>query len=63
MSATVIIDQTEHTLTVHTIFGSFREGGTRYVAECSCGQWRGTPVAGLGNETAQWNAHVRTGER
>lgn len=64
MSLTVTIDQTEHTFSCLTFPGEFDHGHVgpgRYLALCSCG-WRGTPVAGLGNDIAQWNHHVRTGE-
>lgn len=57
MNATVTIDRNVHTYTCTWMPRSFREGGDRYLATCSCG-WRGTPVAGVGEDTAQWNAHV-----
>lgn len=61
MSATVTIDHTEHTYGCQWLPRSFREGGDKYIAECSCG-WHGTPVA-PGAEIVQWNQHVGTGER
>jgi hypothetical protein len=62
VSATVTIDQTEHTYQCTWTPRSFREGGDQYTPGCSCG-WRGTAVHGIGNDVGQWNAHVGVGER
>jgi hypothetical protein len=64
VSATVTIDQTEHTYSSVSVPGEFDHGHVgpgRAFARCSCG-WRGEPVA-AGAEVGQWNAHVGVGER